>query len=92
MLSTSQVVAALKQNNPEQNVSEETLRRAIRLNPRLRPEKVGGAFVWLPAQVSEIASYLGLEHRKLVGGDSQTNPERRRRSSGIHRPPAGSGI
>lgn len=60
MLSTAELLACLTRCNPDRGVSEETLRRAIRLDRRLRPEKVGGAFVWLPDQVEAIALYLGL--------------------------------
>ena len=60
MLSTTELLRRLARCNPNRDVSEEVLRRAIRLDPGLRPEKVGGAYVWLPSQIEAIAVHLGL--------------------------------
>ncbi len=61
MLSTREVIAALSAANPASPLSEERVRRAIRIGTIEPPASVAGRFIWGDQDVVALANALGLD-------------------------------
>ncbi len=60
MLSTKEVVARLAAANPEEEVTEERIRRALRTGAADAPDVVAGRLVWREDAIVALAKALGL--------------------------------
>ncbi len=60
MFSTTEALQLLRSANPSRPVSEDRIRHAIRSRRITSPAVVGGAMVWLPADVRRLAEALSL--------------------------------
>lgn len=60
MLTTQQVIDAIRTSNPRFEISEDRIRHAIRRGDVPRPSVFAGRFIWMPRDVASLARALGL--------------------------------
>lgn len=70
MLTTRDVIRALRIANPGKNITEDTIRYAIRQDKVQAPRFFSGAYAWEDDDVKALAVALGL--RPVIAGRSES--------------------